>query len=168
MDKKWERLVEARKNKGITQKEMADYCQVAVSTVVRWEALTFQPSINQLKTLSTLLGVSVDWLISNDDLAIADEKYWFVLDEAKTLIGKQIADPESFLSKNKDKLFVEHDYRHTDLKDWLEDKMAVKHGYFSRNPLDEYADEIATGTKTESEEAVDDPFPATTFSDDGK
>lgn len=54
-------FVKLRKDKGVTQREVADALGVSVRAVHGWEKGEFQPnlSIPQIKALCTLLDVSV-------------------------------------------------------------------------------------------------------------
>ena len=54
---------ELRKQKGLSQKELADACCVHQTAVSQWEKGRTAPAINSLKMLSTILGVSVETLI---------------------------------------------------------------------------------------------------------
>ena len=51
---------ELRKQKGLSQKELADACCVHQTAVSQWEKGRTAPDINSLKMLSTILGVSVE------------------------------------------------------------------------------------------------------------
>lgn len=66
MSVKWTRLIQARKALGLKQAEMAQHCGVSMGTYSRWENLDFQPSLKQLRTISQVCGVSIDWLAYND------------------------------------------------------------------------------------------------------
>ena len=66
---KWKRLVAARKKAKMTQEQLAKICGVTLATYNRWETLRFQPNINQLKSISSTLRVSIDWLLYNDPIA---------------------------------------------------------------------------------------------------
>ena len=66
---KWKRLVAARKKAKMTQEQLARICGVTLATYNRWETLKFQPNINQLKSISNTLHVSVDWLLYNDPIS---------------------------------------------------------------------------------------------------
>ena len=55
---------------------MATKCGVSASSCVRWELMQFQPNINQLKTISYVLGVPVGYLIYNDACAHGNGEYW--------------------------------------------------------------------------------------------
>lgn len=49
----------------LTQKQLGRKLGLTVSTVCDWEKRRPEPSISQLKNLSAVFGVSVDFLIGN-------------------------------------------------------------------------------------------------------
>ena len=49
----------------LTQKQLGRKLGLTVSTVCHWEKRRSEPSISQLKNLSAVFGVSVDFLIGN-------------------------------------------------------------------------------------------------------
>lgn len=57
------RVVEARKAKGLTQEQLARASGISVSRLARLEAVQVRVYLDDLKKLSGVLGVSVDWLI---------------------------------------------------------------------------------------------------------
>ena len=61
------RLLELRNEKGLSQRAIAKEMFVSQGTYNNWENGKTQPSIEQLKRLSVLFGVSVDYLIGNTD-----------------------------------------------------------------------------------------------------
>lgn len=61
------RLFELRKERGISQRNMADEFNVSQSTYNNWENSNTQPSIEQLIALARFFGVSVDYLVGNSD-----------------------------------------------------------------------------------------------------
>lgn len=66
-----ERLRDARKNKGYTQKDLAKLLNVKPVTISAWEVGRNEPSISMLKNISNILGTSFEYLagvdIQNDD-----------------------------------------------------------------------------------------------------
>lgn len=54
---------------GFTQKELGAKLNLTVSTVCDWEKKRSEPSIAQLKLLSGVFGVPVDFIIGNADEA---------------------------------------------------------------------------------------------------
>ena len=82
------RLLELRNEKGLSQREMAKEMFVSQGTYNNWENGKTQPSIEQLKRLSGLFGVSVDYLIGNTDEYGAVELKCDLSAEEKTLMNK--------------------------------------------------------------------------------
>ena len=64
-----DRIKQLRKQKGLTQKEMAEAVGVGVSTVAMWESGKRTPSFKLLNDLSDLFDKSIDYIlgISDDD-----------------------------------------------------------------------------------------------------
>lgn len=61
LDKK---LVQLRKEKGLTQLELAEAVRVSRQAVSKWESGGSLPSTEKLKSLSELYGVPIDYLLS--------------------------------------------------------------------------------------------------------
>lgn len=62
------RLREARKEKNLTQKQLADAIHVSEDCIYSWEKGRSEPSINDLISLSNLFNLSVDFLIGRIDI----------------------------------------------------------------------------------------------------
>lgn len=58
-----EKLIISRKQKGFTQDQLSKELQVTRQTVSRWEHGTALPSMDSLRRLSQLYGVSLDYFI---------------------------------------------------------------------------------------------------------
>jgi transcriptional regulator with XRE-family HTH domain len=63
-----EKLQELRKQKGITQEELASALYVSRTAVSKWESGRGFPNIDSLKALAIYYGVTVDTLLSGDEL----------------------------------------------------------------------------------------------------
>lgn len=61
-----DRLQEARKRSGMSQNQLAEKIMVSRSAVAKWENNRGLPDINNLKTLSKLLDVSIDYLLDDE------------------------------------------------------------------------------------------------------
>ena len=61
-----EKLKNARKEAGLSQEQLAEKMSVSRSAVAKWEAGNGMPDVNNLKVMSTLLNVSVDYLLDDD------------------------------------------------------------------------------------------------------
>lgn len=63
---KWERLILARKENNFTQQYCADSLHVSRNTWANWEKGIYEPSLEDLCLISSLLNVSIDYLLGND------------------------------------------------------------------------------------------------------
>ena len=69
-----EKLQELRKKKGLTQDELASSLYVSRTAVSKWESGRGYPSIESLKIMAKFFSVTVDELLSSDEiLTIAEE-----------------------------------------------------------------------------------------------
>ncbi len=62
------KLQQLRKQKNLTQEELAEALYVSRTAVSKWESGRGYPSIDSLKTISKLFSVSVDELLSGEEL----------------------------------------------------------------------------------------------------
>ena len=62
------KLQEMRKQRGITQEELAEALYVSRTAVSKWESGRGYPSIESLKAIARFFGVTVDELLSGDEL----------------------------------------------------------------------------------------------------
>ena len=69
-----EKLQELRKQKGLTQEELAKALFVSRTAVSKWESGRGYPSIDSLKAISAFFSVSVDQLLSGEELLTAAEE----------------------------------------------------------------------------------------------
>lgn len=77
-----EKLQQLRKNKGLTQEELSQEIFVSRTAVSKWESGRGYPNIDSLKGLAKFFSVTVDELISPDEIISAAE------DEKQELIGR--------------------------------------------------------------------------------
>ena len=69
-----EKLQELRKQKGFTQEELAEMRFISRTAVSKWESGRGYPNIDSLKRLSKLFSISIDELLSGEELlTIAEE-----------------------------------------------------------------------------------------------
>lgn len=66
-----EKLSSLRKQHGLTQTELAEKLNVSRQAISRWEVGAAVPSIENLKTLSDLYGVSVDDILNGKAEAVS-------------------------------------------------------------------------------------------------
>lgn len=64
-----EKLVSLRKAKGLSQMKLAEKMNVSRQAISRWETGAAIPSSENLKYLSDLYSVSLDYLLSDRELA---------------------------------------------------------------------------------------------------
>ncbi len=68
------KLQELRKNKGLTQEQLASELYVSRTAISKWESGRGYPSIDSLKIIAKFFSVSVDSLISSDEILILAEE----------------------------------------------------------------------------------------------
>lgn len=70
-----EKLQELRKQKGLTQEELAESLYVSRTAVSKWESGRGYPNIDSLKAIAKFYYVTIDELLSNEELlTIAEEE----------------------------------------------------------------------------------------------
>ena len=69
-----EKLQELRKNKGLTQEELAEALYVSRTAISKWESGRGYPNIDSLKEISKFFSVSIDDLLSGEKLLSIAEK----------------------------------------------------------------------------------------------
>ena len=68
-----EKLQELRKKKGLTQEELAEKLYVSRTAISKWESGRGVPSVDSLKAISTFFSVSLDDLLSGEELLVLAE-----------------------------------------------------------------------------------------------
>ena len=70
-----EKLQALRKQKGLTQEELAEHLYVSRTAVSKWESGRGYPSIDSLKAIAAFFSVSIDGLLSGEEvLTLAEEE----------------------------------------------------------------------------------------------
>ena len=69
-----EKLQELRKNRGLTQEELAEALYVSRTAISKWESGRGYPSIDSLKEISNYFSVTIDDLLSGEALLCIAEK----------------------------------------------------------------------------------------------
>lgn len=63
-----EKLQQLRKQRGLTQEELAEMLYVSRTAISKWESGRGYPSIDSLKAISKLFAISIDDLLSSEEL----------------------------------------------------------------------------------------------------
>ena len=70
-----EKLQELRKNRSMTQEELAEALYVSRTAISKWESGRGYPSIDSLREISRYFGVTIDELICPDEiLSVAENE----------------------------------------------------------------------------------------------
>jgi len=69
-----EKLQELRKQKGLTQEELAKELFVSRTAIAKWESGRGYPNIDSLKAVAVFFGTTVDELLSTNELLIVAEE----------------------------------------------------------------------------------------------
>ena len=62
-----ERLIEQRKINNVTQRQLAEYLQIAQPSYIRYENGSSEPSLENLVKLADYFDVSVDYLLGRTE-----------------------------------------------------------------------------------------------------
>lgn len=62
-----EKLYKLRKNSGLSQEQLAEQLNVSRQAISKWESGTAVPESEKLITISNFFGVSVDYLLKDED-----------------------------------------------------------------------------------------------------
>ena len=68
-----EKIQELRKQKGLTQEELAEKLYVSRTAISKWESGRGYPNIESLKAISEFFSVTVDELLSSDEVLVLAE-----------------------------------------------------------------------------------------------
>lgn len=68
-----EKLQELRKNRGMTQEELANELYVSRTAISKWESGKGYPNIDSLRAISKFFSVSLDDLLSGEEILDAAE-----------------------------------------------------------------------------------------------
>ena len=75
-----EKLQELRKEKGLTQEELAEALFVSRTAISKWESGRGVPNIESLKAISKFFSVSIDELLSGEEkwIPVWYHFYWHI------------------------------------------------------------------------------------------
>ena len=79
-------LAKLRKERKLTQQELADLLNVTNKTISKWETNTTAPDIDTLKRISQVLKVPVDVLLGNSKLTVTDSHNKHKLTKRKLIL----------------------------------------------------------------------------------
>ena len=69
------KLIQIRRERSLTQHQMADLVELHVNQIRRYEAGSAQPSLEALKKIARALSVSLDFLVFDEDERGPDEEF---------------------------------------------------------------------------------------------
>ena len=69
-----EKLQELRNKKGLTQEELGEQLFVSRTAISKWESGRGYPNIDSLKAIATFFSVSIDELLSGEEILLVAEK----------------------------------------------------------------------------------------------
>lgn len=67
-------LITLRKEKQLTQKQLASYLNISRSTLAGYETKSRQPDFETLQNMASFFGVSIDYLVSGKTIPHTDQK----------------------------------------------------------------------------------------------
>lgn len=82
------RLIKARENKGYKQNQFAEMLKITATRLNYWEKDKREPDVAMIKKISSLLEVSSDWLIGNDEYSKSSNNFLLNNDNEKFLLKK--------------------------------------------------------------------------------
>jgi transcriptional regulator with XRE-family HTH domain len=68
------KLKQLRKNKKLTQQQLADIFKVNQQTIARWEGSITEPSIAQLKQLAAFFKITIDDLLQKENTILTKQQ----------------------------------------------------------------------------------------------
>ena len=83
------KLVALRKEKKISQLKLAEIMGVSRQAISRWEVGVATPSTENLKRLSTLYGVSLEYLLNDDITEMSHEELNIFKEQERSTIKKR-------------------------------------------------------------------------------
>ena len=91
-----------RKDKGLRQKDVAEYLNVAEATYANWEQGRTEPDLQSLKKLSELYDASINQLLGleDQDLILTSKKQYDKINLAKTILEDVLKEMKATPSVN--------------------------------------------------------------------
>ena len=116
-----EKIVYYRKKNMLTQEELAYQLNVSRQTVTKWETGTIYPNIEYLIKLSNLFGVSIDYLVKEDDCLTLEthkieisERACFLVKAKKATYANKTNKVNSSRKESHDYSYQENNYTYLD------------------------------------------------------
>lgn len=85
-----ERLKTLRKEKKLTQKELAEQIGIKQNSYSDWETGKNEPSLENLIKLADLLEVSIDWLFGREQMKVKKRSPAQLLDNEKNIEKNEV------------------------------------------------------------------------------
>ena len=82
-----DQLIKARKEKELTQEELAEKLNLSRQTILRWEKNQVFPDISNLKAVAQVLDVSFDYLLGEDK---TEKNPTAEMNLLEVLVGKEV------------------------------------------------------------------------------
>jgi transcriptional regulator with XRE-family HTH domain len=105
-----DRLIALRKDKGLTQQQMADAIGIHVNSLKKYEAAQAQPSLEVLKKIARSLHVSTDFLLFDEHERVPEDSFALQLEAIS-----QLPDQEQLIIREVlDSLLIKYQTRRLD------------------------------------------------------
>ena len=116
-----EKIIYYRKKNMLTQEELAYQLNVSRQTITKWETGIIYPNIEYLIKLSNLFGVSIDYLVKEDDcLTLENQKVeiselaYFLVKAKKATYANKTNKIDSSRKESHDYSYQENNYTYFD------------------------------------------------------
>ena len=143
-----EKLSRMRKEKGFTQQEMAKKAGVGIAQLRRYEGGTSSPTLEVIKNISRILGVTTDELIFDENEGVANNK---IMDR-ELLEQFEVVSAMRQHEKNAIKIILESMI----LKSRLEDIMPAQKDESWTKEMKEVVTEFRKGAEEYSDDEIED------------
>ena len=110
-------IMELRKQKGLTQENVAERCSVSRQAVTKWESNEVTPQIDNLIELADFFNVSLDYLIREKETVV----------EAKSSMNKKDTEVMGWVGDVWTQEQVEDCFEEMSLRDALETRIEAIH-----------------------------------------
>lgn len=94
-----ERIAQLRKNRSMSQFQLAKTLNIATSTLGMYETNKRKPNMEMLEKLADFFGVSIDYLLGRKTTDKSDIDLDKAIDESRSFDGKPISDHDKEVVK---------------------------------------------------------------------